>query len=1460
MNQNVRDTGPVRPAAGGISSTILRVLGTAILASALLLLATVPLDWKNQTITGVIVICIAIVIDRRSSGQTSTIVLMLMSLFCTTRYFWWRVSQTFDFLSDNLSQTHPVDLFFVLLLLAAETYAVVILTLGYFQSFRPLRRRPVPLPEDLTSWPTVDVYIPTYNEPIEVVRTTALAALNMDWPKDRMHVYILDDGKRSEVHALAETCGAGYIARLNNTGAKAGNINNALRKTSGEYVAVFDSDHIPTRSFLQVTMGWFLRDDRLGMVQTPHHFYSPDPFERNLGTFRRVPSEGELFYGVIQNGNDFWNAAFFCGSCAVIRRAALDAVGGIATETVTEDSHTALRFQRLGWNTAYIDIAQAAGLATANLADHITQRIRWARGMIQILRIENPLFASGLSFSQRLCYFNSVIHFLHAGPRLIFLTAPLVYLLLGRSNLYGYVWAVLAYAFPHLVMATITNSRTQGDHRHSFWNEVFETVLAPYILLPTLLALINPRWGRFNVTPKTALVHKSYFDLRIALPFLILFGLNVAGMAMGIAQIASGADRQGTVAVNLIWTGLNILILGATLAVPWETRQLRADMRVDAQLPLKLLLPGGGQVDAVSLNLSTGGAAIQVDRPCELQPGDHASVFLSSGDGGFVLPVVIRRVKGLRLGMSFPLTTMAQHRALVRVIFGRADAWITWGEGRQRDRPLRSLSRLVFISLRGAVMIPKGLLSGPGSDSEAARPAPKRQPALPLVFLGLLACTLAPAHAAAATRSFEDVLDLPGLGQKQPVTLRGSSGGVNLSFGIPVNRFVEDVALELRLLSSHGYQPDSRLNITLNGVSVAAIPFAANRTGSISETDVNLPSDLVVTGNTLRIELAGACVPECRKTENWVRIETATDIRIKGSMLDLADDLGLLPAPFFDPWIHRPLRLPVVFAEPPESSTIEAAGVAASWAGILADDRTAHFPVTIGAIPPGNAILLAPNASSAAASLGLADAVGPTLAMRANPSDPDSKLLVIAGAGGQEMLAAAQALATGAYPRQGARATIAGLHLPPLAKPYDAPRWLDPARTTSLGEHLPPDQLRVYGSGALTFYFRLPPDLSFGQRYTVLLRLAYRVTGVPPGQAGFLHVTLNQSPVTSLRFEVTEDPLLERENIYLPVSALYPNNTLAIDFDFSENGHAEPSGRGPEASILPGSFIDLRGVPRFVQLPRLDLFAQAGFPFTRIADMSETAAILPAHPGADQLSMFLDMMGRFGGETGSPGTRITVLEPDRAEEAEHKDLLVLGSPDRQPLFSQWSGHLPLTIGAGQLHVNQPLGLWGLLAHVPFSASAREYRRLGDLLSGGELPDGVIEGLPSPLDSTRSAVLMATVGSGQTFQPLISAFGGDVNLAEVHGGISLLQAGRFYSFDLSRGTNSIGRLSWREIFNNWMAANFWLIAVLAVLCALPIARWLYRWSERRAEKRLRPRTHAFATAKERPAACGVAPPI
>src|SRR5215813_7405256 len=172
-----------------------------------------------------------------------------------------------------------------------------------------------------------------------------------------------------------------------------------------------------------------------------------------IGRSWRRQNYGALLHRLVQKGNDLWNASFFCGSCAVLSRRALDEIGGIATETVTEDAHTALRMQCRGWNTAYINIPQAAGLATESLAAHIGQRIRWARGMVQILRLENPLFVRGLTFSQRLCYFNATTHFLFALPRLIFLIIPLTYLLFGMVNIYGYSLSIFAYALPHIVLS-----------------------------------------------------------------------------------------------------------------------------------------------------------------------------------------------------------------------------------------------------------------------------------------------------------------------------------------------------------------------------------------------------------------------------------------------------------------------------------------------------------------------------------------------------------------------------------------------------------------------------------------------------------------------------------------------------------------------------------------------------------------------------------------------------------------------------------------------------------------------------------------------------------------------------------------------------------------------------------------------------------------------------------------------
>ena len=510
-----------------------------ILVGGLLLLVLagiLDLTWPQQAVLGLLMVLLAIWMDKSSSSYLVTLTLMLISCFATFRYGYWRISTVLKFFWDPAVHWTALDAFFIWLLVLAESYAFVILFLGYLQTLWPLRRTPVPLPEDPEGWPAVDLLIPTYNEPLSVVKYTALAAMNIDWPADKLNVYILDDGKREEFRKFAEDAGIGYMTRDDNKHAKAGNINRALERLDAPFVAIFDSDHVPTRSFLQVTLGWFLRDKKLAMLQTPHHFYSPDPFERNLGQFRIIPNEGELFYGIVQDGNDFWNATFFCGSCAVLRRTALDEIGGIAVETVTEDAHTSLRMQMNGWNTAYINIPQAAGLATERLSGHVKQRIRWARGMIQILRTDNPLFAPGLKPAQRLCYFNAMTHFLYAFPRLVFLTAPLIYLILGHTNVPGYWAAILAYAFPHLVLSSLTNSRIQGQHRHSFWNEIYETVLAPYIFLPTMLALLNPKLGSFNVTAKGGVVNRSFFDTRIAQPFLLMLLLNFTGLLFAIPR------------------------------------------------------------------------------------------------------------------------------------------------------------------------------------------------------------------------------------------------------------------------------------------------------------------------------------------------------------------------------------------------------------------------------------------------------------------------------------------------------------------------------------------------------------------------------------------------------------------------------------------------------------------------------------------------------------------------------------------------------------------------------------------------------------------------------------------------------------------------------------------------------------------------------------------------------------
>ncbi len=688
-----------------VDTLALRVPGGAktlalICIALLTAFAATPLSVDAQIGLGLALLSIALLL-RATQSEARVTLLVGLSLLATSRYIFWRITMT-------LGTPGSAEWWTALGLLMAEAYTWLVLCLGYLQNARPLQRPVVELPPDRSQWPTVDILIPTYNEPLAVVRPSVLAALSLDWPAEQLRVYLLDDGHREEFRDFAASAGAQYITRPDRRGAKAGNLNHALQYSSGEFVAIFDCDHVPVRSFLTETMGAFHRDAQCGLVQTPHHFFSPDPFERNLGTFRKIPGEGSLFYGVVQDGNDLWNAAYFCGSCAVLRRSALNSIGGIAEDTVTEDAHTALRLHRKGYTSAYINKILAAGLATESLADHVNQRARWARGMAQIFRIDNPLTGRGLTWAQRLCYLNAMLHFFSGLPRLVFLTAPLAYLFFEFHVLNAGTIALAIYALPHLVQASLANSTMQRQFRHSLWNEAYEAALSWYTSLPTLLALVSPRRGRFNVTTKGGLIEHSYFDWRLATPYLALVLLNLIGVAIAIPRFLYWNTFEAeTVVVNLVWTLFNLTLLGTVLGVASETRQIRRAHRIETRIAAHVQLASGEVLDATVLDFSTGGLRLSINAlPSEFdETGVTINIDLAEPRGTVTVTGRKVRIDGSEVRFELRPMDLETERRYVEATFAHPQLWQDWHQSMPADRPLRSLAEVLSFGMAGYVRV-----------------------------------------------------------------------------------------------------------------------------------------------------------------------------------------------------------------------------------------------------------------------------------------------------------------------------------------------------------------------------------------------------------------------------------------------------------------------------------------------------------------------------------------------------------------------------------------------------------------------------------------------------------------------------------------------------------------------------------------------------------------------------------
>ena len=266
------------------------------------------------------------------------------------------------------------------------------------------------------------------------------------------------------------------------------------------------------------------------------------------------------------------------------------------------------------------------------LSAHIGQRIRWARGMVQIFRLDNPLFGKGLKLAQRICYVNAMLHFLSGIPRLIFLTAPLAFLLLHAYIIYAPALMIALFVLPHMIHASLTNSKIQGKYRHSFWSEIYETVLAWYIAPPTVVALINPHKGKFNVTAKGGLVEDEYVDWVISRPYIYLVLLNLVGVGVGIWRFMYGPENEIlTVWVSIIWVFYNLIILGGAVAVSVESKQVRRSHRVEMSMPAAIAREDGHLFSCTVHDYSDGGLGVRIHGEAQVLESQHVKLLLKRG-------------------------------------------------------------------------------------------------------------------------------------------------------------------------------------------------------------------------------------------------------------------------------------------------------------------------------------------------------------------------------------------------------------------------------------------------------------------------------------------------------------------------------------------------------------------------------------------------------------------------------------------------------------------------------------------------------------------------------------------------------------------------------------------------------------------------------------------------------------
>lgn len=507
-------------------------------------------------------------------------VVIFITLFLGARYLSWRLFVT------TLPVPMPtVEGFWIWSCFIAECMVLIEALTFYLIMFRDTNRikqadkyEIVLRSMNPNELPVVDVFIPTMNEELEVVERSILGALHLDWPQEKLRVWVLDDGKRDWLRDYCIEKGAGYIRRKENKHAKAGNINNAIKNTNADYIAVFDADFVPHRQFLFRTMGFFT-DPKIGIVQTPQFFFNKDYVQANLHLHGSSPDEQRIFFDVMMPARDAWDSAFWCGSCSVARRKALEEIGGVPTDSITEDLLTTLIMIRHKYITRYLSEKLSHGLAPESLTGLVIQRERWCRGTIQAMYSKNGPFGLGLNFIQRVLFLP--IHWIFSPiARLMNFLIPIVFLWTGvPALLIGHFSYTVDYHAPFLLMNFFVLMWLAPRHHIPLLNTAMLSLSSIHILPSMVSSLISPFSKGFGVTPKGNKHKRIGTDWYSFIISVSLFILTFLGLVLNVMNNFAPVMDTGFFPVAAFWGTINLIIAGIMILLSIEHPRWRTDER-----------------------------------------------------------------------------------------------------------------------------------------------------------------------------------------------------------------------------------------------------------------------------------------------------------------------------------------------------------------------------------------------------------------------------------------------------------------------------------------------------------------------------------------------------------------------------------------------------------------------------------------------------------------------------------------------------------------------------------------------------------------------------------------------------------------------------------------------------------------------------------------------------------------